>query len=166
MYSARDKPIMPDTQSITVKPGDALNAIAARVFPGEDVNRFTEILDQIDDPDTALTTLFGDLAQNSQLQLPSVEQIESFAEPVLTKVASSLGGAKGFLDQATNVITDISGKLPPQLKGYATEALNIVGEANGVLGQAESVLGEAENKLREYGGQGTNLVNWLLAGKF
>lgn len=149
----------------TVKPGDALNAIAARVFPGEDVSRFTEILDQIDDPDQALRTLFGDLVEGTGLQLPSVGQIESFAQPVLTKVASSLGGAKGALDQATQIITDISGKLPPSLQGYTTEALEIVGEVNGVLGQAETILGEAEDKLREYEGQATNLIGWLLSGR-
>lgn len=151
--------------TVTAKPGDSLSAIAARIFPGEDVGRFTEILDQIDDPQQALTTLFGDLAEGTKLQLPSTEQIENFAQPVLSKVASSLGGAKGFLDQATEAISSISGKLPPQLQSYASEALQIVGEANGVLGQAESILGEAEDKLRDYAGQATNLIPWLLSGK-
>lgn len=146
--------------SITVKPGDALNTIAARVFPGEDVRRFTEILEANPGLD-----IFGDLTDGITLNLPDVEQIESFAQPVLTKVASSLGGAKGFLDQATGAINSISGKLPPELQGYAKEALAVVGEANGVLGQAETLLGEAQGKLREYGGQGTGLVNWLLSGK-
>jgi hypothetical protein len=149
----------------TVKPGDALNAIAARIFPGEDVSRFTEILDQIENPDEALNTLFSDLVEGTNLQLPSLEQIESFAQPVLSKVASSLGGAKGVLDQATEIINSVSGKLPPQLQGYAADALNVVGEANGVLSKAESILGEAEGKLRDYGGQATNLVPWLLSGK-
>lgn len=156
---------MVDTSSITVKPGDALNAIAARVFPSEDVSRFTEILDQIDDPGQALNTLFGDLTQGSSLQLPSVDQIENFAQPVLSKVASSLGGAKGFLDQATEAINSVSGKLPPELQGYAAEALKVVGEANGVLSQAETILGGAEDKLRSYSGQVTNLIPWLLSGK-
>jgi hypothetical protein len=154
---------MPDT--ITILPADALNLVASRVFPGEDVSRFTEILDQIDDPEEALTTLFGDLVEGDVLPLPSVQQIESFAQPVLTKISASIGGAKGFLGEAESAITSISGKLPPRLQGYAKEALEVVGELNGVLGDAESLLGDAEDKLREYGGQGTSVVSWLLSGK-
>lgn len=153
---------MPD---FTIKPGDALNTIAAKVFPGENVSRFTEILDQIDDPEKAVQTLLGDLIEGQSLALPSVEQIESFAEPVLQEVAASLGGAKGFLGQLEGTITDISQKLPPELQGYSKEALRLIGEANGVLGKVEGVLGQAKEKLRDYKGQATNLIGWLLSGK-
>lgn len=146
--------------TITTQPQDSLSTIAARVFPGRDVTRFREILDQNPELD-----VFSDLPENFNLQLPSTEQIQSYAQPVLTKIASSLGGAKGFLGQAEQMISQVSGKLPPELQGYAKEALQLTAEANGVIGQAESVLGEAEAGLRDYGGQGTNLIQWLLSGK-
>lgn len=146
--------------TIQVKPQDTLSTIAARVFPGQDVTRFREILDQNPDLD-----VFSDLPENFNLQLPSNEQIQSYAQPVLTKIASSLGGAKGFLGQAEQIISQVSGKLPPELQGYAKEALDFVSEANGIVGQAETVLGEAEAGLRDYGGQATNLIQWLLSGK-
>ncbi|HEY9750521.1 MAG TPA: hypothetical protein V6C63_17700 [Allocoleopsis sp.] len=160
---------MLETPTYTTKPGDALNLIAAQIFPGEDVGRFTEILDQIDEPEDAIATLFSELAEGQILQLPSVEQIENFAQPVLSRIADSVGGAKGFLGQVEDTITSISGKLPPQLQGYAKEALELVGEANEVIGDVEGFLDRADEevlgKLRDYGGQPTKLVSWLLGGK-
>jgi hypothetical protein len=145
---------------ITVRTADALNLIAARVFPGADVSRFTEILDQNPELD-----VFSDLAAGTELNLPSTEQIQKYAQPVLGKIASSLGGARGYLGQAEQVINQVSGKLPPELQGYAKEALNLVGEANGVLDQAEGILDQGTEALRDYGGQATNLIQWLLSGK-
>lgn len=144
----------------TAQNADALNLLAARIFPGADVTRFRELLDANPEID-----VFGDLAAGAQLELPSTEQIESYAAPVLGKIASSLGGARGYLGKAEQVITQISGSLPPELQGYAAEALSLVGEANGVLDQAEGVLEQGQGALRDYGGQATNLIQWLLSGK-
>jgi phage tail protein X len=149
---------------VTLNPADTLSTLAARIFPGEDVSRFTELLDANPGLDP-IAAIFDNLPENLQLNLPSTEQIESFAAPVLTAVSSSLGGAKGFLEQAEQTLTSISGKLPPQLQGYAKEALDLVGEANGVLGEVEGAIASTSDKLREYAGQGTQLIPWLLSGK-
>lgn len=146
------------------RPGDTLAAIAARTFPGADVRRFTEILDA--NPDTL--DVFGDLSLGSQITLPSTEQIEQRVQPALTKIASSLGGAKGFLGQAEDVINAVSGVLPSSLQGYAKDALSAVNIANGVIGEAETVLEDVQGAVggaRNYGGQGVSLVSWLLSGK-
>lgn len=146
----------------TVKPGDTFASIAARIFPNAEVSRFTELLDANPDLD-----LFSDLIEGTELQLPSTAQIESRVQPVLTKIASSLGGAKGYLGQAESVINAVSGVLPESLQGYAKEALNIVGEANGVIDNAETILGDVQSAVggdRAYGGQGVQLVSWLLNG--
>lgn len=147
----------------TVRPGDTLATVAARVFPGASVQRFSELLDANPDLD-----IFSDLIEGTELQLPSTEQLESRVQPVLTKIASSLGGAKGYLGQAESVINAVSGVLPESLQGYAKEALNIVNEANGVIGEAETILSDVQSTvggLRGYEGQGVQLVSWLLSGK-
>ncbi len=146
--------------TLTVLSGDTLSTIAARVFPGGDVRRFVELA--IENPDL---NIFEDLPAGLELNLPSTEQIENFARPALFRVATSLGGARGFLGEAEEAIDRFSGQLPPQLQGYAQEALDLVGEANGVLDQAETALDRVEDQVREYAGRGTNLVSWLLSGR-
>lgn len=150
--------------TLTVKPGEQLNALAARVFPGQDVSRFVEILDLNESLD-----VFGDLPQELSVNIPDAEQILQYAQPVLSSVSEAIGGAKGAIAQVTGQIEAISGKLPPQLQGYAKQALEAVGQVNGVIGEAEALLeklpGEATDKLRQYEGEVTRLVPWLLSGK-
>lgn len=141
----------------TVRNAETIGMVAARTFPGGDVRRFTEILDQNPDLD-----VFSDLAAGLNLELPSTEQIQNFAQPVLTQIATSLGGAQGFLGQTSATLNKISGNLPPELQGYAKEVLDLVGDANGVLTEATTALDQASEALRDYGGQGTNLISWLL----
>lgn len=145
--------------TLTSRPADTLSTIAARVFGG-DVRRFSEILDLNPDLD-----VFADLPPELELRLPDRAQIENFARPVLTSIASSLGGARGALGQAEEVITQIGGTLPPELQGYTQDALDLVGEANTVLERAETALDEVGDRLRGYDTQATNLVQWLLSGR-
>lgn len=150
--------------TLTVKPGEQLNALAARVFPGQDVTRFVEILDLNEELD-----VFGDLPQELSVNIPEPEQILQFAQPVLSEVSEAIGGAKGAIAQVTEQIESVAGKLPPQFQGYAKQALEVVGQVNGVIGEAEALLeklpGEATDKLRQYQGEVTRLVPWLLSGK-
>ncbi len=142
-----------------VEPGENLSLLASRVFNG-DALRFTEILDLNPDLD-----VFGELKQELKLNIPSTDQIFNYAQPALTSVGQALQQVNGFADQATNAINQISGKLPPQLQGYAKEAIALVGEINGIAGKAQTVLDGAESKLREYEGQAVKLVPWLLGGR-
>lgn len=144
----------------TIQPHDTINAIAARLFPGGDVRRFREILELNPDLD-----ILSDLPEGIELNIPGIEQLENYAQPVLTRIASSLGGAQGFLNQAETTLQRISGNLPSELQGYSRAALELVGEANNVLNEVETVVEGASDRLRDYGGQGTNLVSWLLSGK-
>lgn len=142
-----------------VEPGENLSLLASRIFNG-DALRFTELLDLNPDLD-----VFDDLTQEVELNIPSTEQIFNYAKPALTSVGQALAQVNGFTEQATNAINQVAGQLPPQLQGYAKEALELVGEINGIVGKAQTVLGEAENQLREYEGQAVKLVPWLLGGK-
>lgn len=144
--------------TIITKESDSLNLVAARVFGG-DVSRFGEILDLNPDLD-----VFADLAPAVPLEIPTQEQIENYAQPVLTRIADSAAGARGFLGTVQQTINQVSGSLPSELQGYASEVLDLVGEANGVLDEAETIIEQATDKLRTYGNQ-TNLISWLLGGK-
>lgn len=145
--------------STKVEPGENLSLLASRVFNG-DVLRFTELLDLNPDLD-----VFGELQQELNVEIPSTEQIFNYAKPALTSVGQALQQVNGLTSQVSNAIEQFSGQLPPQLQGYAKEALEIVGEINGIAGKAQTVLDGAENKLREYEGQAVKLVPWLLGGK-
>lgn len=102
------------------------------------------------------------------INVPSEEQILNFAKPQLTKVGAALSGAGDVIDQARSLITDVSGKLPPQFQGYTKEALKQLGKLNGIRENAEQAI--SEKTLSELlgkigrGGTGTEttLIKWLL----
>jgi hypothetical protein len=143
----------------TVKPGEDLAQLTARLFDGDPL-RFTEVLDLNPDLD-----VFGDLEQETTLEVPEPSQILRYAQPVFGSVAQALNQVSGITDQVTGAINGVVDALPLELQGYAKEALEFVGEINGVTGQAKTVLEDAQNQLRKYDGQVTKLVPWLLGGK-
>lgn len=138
-----------------VEPGEDLAQLTARLFDGDPL-RFTEVLDLNPDLD-----VFADLEQETTLEVPEPSQIMRYAQPVFGSVAQTLNEVSGVADQVTGAID----ALPPELQGYAKEALEFVGEINGVTGKAKTVLEDAQNQLRKYDGQVTKLVPWLLGGK-
>jgi hypothetical protein len=145
--------------------GQTLSEVAEQVLG--DSLRFPEILELNPDLD-----IFGDLLdldEGMSIDIPDAEQILNFASPVLTEVSSALGGMGRYLEQASSAISSVSSKLPPQLQGYAQEALDTIGKVNGIREDVEQYLEKgkslAENKLREYEGQLVQLVPWLLEGK-
>ena len=142
-----------------VEPGEDLAQLTARLFGGDPL-RFTEVLDLNPDLD-----VFGDLVQETTLEVPEPSQILRYAQPVFGSVAQALNQVSGIADQVTGAINGVVDALPPELQGYAKEALEFVGEINGVTGQARTVLEDAQNQLRKYDGQVTKLVPWLLGGK-
>lgn len=144
---------------LPVNPGESLTALASRVFNGDSL-RFTEILDLNPNLD-----VFSDLLQETQIQIPDVRQVLNFAKPALSRVSSAIGSAGSILNQAESAIGGLSGKLSPELQGYATQALEQIGELNGILGDVEVAIAGAESGLREYEGQLVQLVPWLLGGK-
>jgi hypothetical protein len=144
---------------------ETLSEVADKVFG--DSLRFPEILDMNPNLD-----VFGDLLDlddGVSIDIPEADQILSFAEPVLSEVSEALGGMGRYLEQASSTITSVSSHLPPQLKGYAQEALDAIGKVNGIKGEVEQYLDKgkslASDKLREYEGQLVQLVPWLLEGK-
>lgn len=140
------------SKTATTAPGDSIASLAADIFNG-DVTRFTELLDLNPGID-----VFGELTQGINLELPDTSQVFNYAKPVLSQVGETISGVTG-------TISAIEEKLPSQLKGYATEALKLLGEVNGVLGDVESTLNKAEEKLQSYQGEPVQLVRWLLGGQ-
>ena len=141
-----------------VQPGENLSQLSDRLFG--DPLRFTEVLDLNPDLD-----VFGNLAQETSLEVPEAAQILNYAAPVFGSVSKALNQADGFLDQVEGAIVNIADDLPPQFQGYAKEALELVGELNGVVGQAQSIVAQGQDKLRQYEGQAVKLVPWLLGAK-
>ena len=145
--------------STTVQPGENLALLSARIFNGDPL-RFPEILDLNPNLD-----VFWDLAQEANIDIPTPDQIFNYAQPALTSIGQALQEVNGFTEQATNAINQVAGQLPPELQGYAKEALDIVGEVNGIVGEAQTVLTNATDQLRQYQGKAVKLVPWLLGGK-
>jgi hypothetical protein len=143
--------------------GETLAEVADQVFG--DSLRFPEILGMNPDLD-----IFGDLLDfdGLSIDIPEVDQVLSFATPALTQVSQAIGGMGRYLDEASSLISSVSSSLPPQLQGYAQEALDLIGEVNGFRGEVEQYLEEGKSllgdKLREYEGQLVQLVPWLLEG--
>ncbi|HEY9643603.1 MAG TPA: LysM peptidoglycan-binding domain-containing protein [Coleofasciculaceae cyanobacterium] len=81
------------------------------------------------------------------------------AQPILSTVATALTGIDG---QLANTILNVSDRLT----GYTDEAKKLLAEVNGVLdgSNVESVINDAieGTSLREYKGQISRLVDWLL----
>lgn len=139
-------------KTVIVEPGESLAAIASRIFDG-DVSRFTEILDL--NPNLSV---FEELTQGIQIDVPDPEQIFNYAKPKLSAIASTLTGVE-------ETVSAIQSKLPGDLKGYASEALELLGEINGVVGEVESTLTSVEEQIGEYSGEPVKLVQWLLGNQ-
>ncbi len=139
-------------KTTTTTPGDSIATLASDIFNG-DVTRFTELLDLNPDID-----VFGELTQGINLELPDTSQIFNYAKPVLGQVGETINGV-------TDTISAVQEKLPSQFKGYASEALKLLGEVNGVLGDVESTLNKTEEQLQSYDGEPVKLVRWLLGGQ-
>lgn len=132
-----------------IEPGETISQLADRIFNG-DVLRFTEMLDLNPDVD-----IFDELIEGARVEIPDASQILNYAKPQLSAVSETITGAS----QTVSAVTE---KLPPQLQGYAKEAINLLGEINGVVGKAESVLNGAEAQLNKYGDKPVKVVQWLL----
>lgn len=154
---------MPQRQTLISAPGESLTALSERVFNGDPL-RFTEILELNPNLD-----VFADLPQELEVNIPDASQILNFAQPALTRISQSLGGAGRFLDQTSAALTQISGNLPPELQGYAQEAIDAIGEINGIREEVEQTIDGAteqiDSRLRSYQGQAVQLVQWLLGGR-
>lgn len=151
---------MKQVQVVRTKPGEDLPALAARVFNG-DVSRFTEILDLNPSLD-----VFGSLPQELDVNIPQPSQILNFARPALSRVSQSLSGVGRYLSEAEKLLNEAKNVIPEGLQGYASEALDLVGEINGVVGdieqKASTTLDSIDSTLRQYDGQLVQLVPWLL----
>jgi hypothetical protein len=145
--------------TIQVVRGETLSSLAARVFPNQDVTRFIEILDL--NPEL---NVFDEITEGMSINIPSTDQIFGYADPIFEGIANATQKATGILGDVTEQIQSFSGKLPPELQGYAAEALEVIGEVNGFLGDVETKIEGVSDQLREYKGKATNLVNWLLSG--
>lgn len=147
--------------TIQTQPGDTLSTLADRTFNG-DVLRFPEILDL--NPEF---NVFSELPPSANLNIPDPAQILNYAKPALSRVSKAIGGAGRYLSEVERVINQVSGALPPELQGYAQEALGIVGKVNGIVGDVEQTLNNdaLDGQLRHYEGQLVSLVPWLLNGR-
>jgi hypothetical protein len=141
-----------------VEPGETISSLADRIF--DDPLRFPEIFDKNPGLD-----IFGDLVQGQSINIPEPSQILRYAEPVFGSVSQALGQGEQLVEKASALITEYGGKLPPELQGYAKEAIEAVGQVNGAIGKAQSILKEGQSSLRKYDGQAVRLVPWLLGGK-
>lgn len=137
---------MPKT---SIEPGETLSQLADRIFNG-DVLRFTEILDLNPDID-----IFEELTEGARVEIPEVSEILNYAKPQLSAVSETVTGA-------SKTVSAVVEKLPPQLQGYAKEAVELLAEINGVVGKAESILNNAEAQLNKYGDKPVKVVQWLL----
>lgn len=93
------------------------------------------------------------------VKIPELDQLTQQADSLLGGVSAGLNQTKG---QITEVFKQVSQYLPP---GYAAEAQKLLGEVNGVFGQVESIVGQGKaaiGKARDYKGEVTKLVDWLL----
>lgn len=134
---------------ISIEPGETISQLSDRIFNG-DVLRFTELLDLNPNLD-----VFGELSEGITVEIPEVSQILNYAKPQLSAVSETITGI-------SSTVSAVVEKLPPQLQGYAKEAVNLLGEINGVVGQAESILGKAEAEINKYGDKPVKVVQWLL----
>lgn len=139
-------------KTITATPGDSIATLASDIFNG-DVTRFTELLDLNPNID-----VFEEITHLISLELPDTSQIFNYAKPVLSQVGETI-------NEVTGTISAVQEKQPQQLKGYASEALKLLGEVNGVLGDVESTLNKTEEQLQSYNGEPVKLVRWLLGGQ-
>ena len=132
-----------------IETGETLSQLADRIFNG-DVLRFTEILDSNPNID-----VFEELSEGLRVEIPEVSQILNYAKPQLSAVSETITGV-------SNTVNAVVEKLPPQLQGYAKEAVELLGEINGVVGKAESILNGAEEQINKYGDNPVKVVQWLL----
>lgn len=148
--------------------GDTYSSLAATRL--NDPTRFREILDLTSEP----ARVFENPPAGAIVELPTLQELYPIAAPKLGAVSQSVRGATTNLTQRATALTgqitgkieSIAGKLPPELQGYSTKALNAIASVNSAIGQVESeideILGRADDLLRGYGGSSVRLVDWLL----
>jgi hypothetical protein len=141
----------------TTQPGDTFYSLAAQIFPGKDVTRFTELLDLNPDLDP-----FSDLPAGIPITLPSQQQILQMAQPALGQIATAAGSLATGSALTTSIPT--TDTLATSFQGYAPEAVNLVGAVNGAT-EAESIISQTSTDLGESQQQLVQLTTWLLSGK-
>lgn len=154
----------------TARPGETLSTIAARVFPGGDVSRLGELLAA----NPELSPLQDTIAAGTEITIPGKEQLLQYAQPVLTSIAGSFGGAGGIVSSLAGQlltgevdfsIPSILGQLSslPGLEGYPQEAIALISAINGG-NVKDAAIAFAKEKLTENApDQLTNLIPWLLS---
>jgi hypothetical protein len=135
-----------------INAGDSLSSIAQRQLG--DWRKWRDLAGKNDLNPTV------ELSPGSNIEVPQLSEIASKAQPILGKVSAGLNSA-GLGELASSV-----DKVSSQVLGYAKEAESVLGEVNGFLsGDTELSLETVLDKvggLREYQGQGVQLVDWLL----
>lgn len=158
--------------SILTNAGQSISGLASTYL--KDPSYFRELCDE-----NGWNPL-GDtpLPVNINAKIPDPLELIPSAKSKLDRAQATVNAVKGRVEQAGRLTGQISGmldkididKLPVQFRGYSRESLEAIKEVNGAIGDISSTLTEtlekadkSIGKVRQYGGQRTRLVDWLLS---
>jgi hypothetical protein len=145
---------------ITVTTEKGVNDIAAKVFPGENVTRFKEIVDL--NPDEYGEGYFGEAKLNldknpkpkaKRIKIPGEREILKFARPLFDKTSTKISGVKNLLVKLDSI---------PALRGFSREAIESLTTATSDL-YSPSLLSDTADIYEDQ--ELPRLIPWLLSGK-
>jgi len=153
---------MADTTTTTiVQQQESLNDVAARIFPGQDVTRFNELLAL-----NPTITPFQAIPAGTVLNTPSPAQTLQYATPVLTSIGKALSGQSlttsvviSDAQSLANAVANI-----PALQGYPQAAIAELAKVNNIVTSSNSAINAGQSNTR-YNDPTVKLISWLLSNK-